>query len=65
MTGTAEPWMRGAVVGERNRTQQEVARACGRLADMVARLATGDLRPTLPHRRNEREEQGGQAPGRV
>jgi len=57
--------MLGAVVSERNQTQQEIARACGQLADMVARMATGDLRPALPHRQNEREEQGGEAPRRA
>ncbi|GAA2488327.1 MASE1 domain-containing protein [Streptomyces longisporus] len=55
----------GAVVSERNQTQQEIARACGQLAEMVARMATGDLRPTLSHRQNEREEQGGEAPRRA
>ncbi|MGW2572192.1 MASE1 domain-containing protein [Streptomyces sp. NPDC001537] len=55
----------GAVVSERNQTQREIARACGQLAEMVARMATGDLRPTLPHRQNEREAQGEEAPGRA
>jgi integral membrane sensor domain MASE1 len=37
-----------AVISERNETQREIARACGQLAGMVARIATGDHRPTLP-----------------
>ncbi|WP_030935561.1 hypothetical protein [Streptomyces sp. NRRL S-646] len=55
----------GAVVSERIQTRQELARACGQFADMVARMATGDLRPALPHRHNKREGQGGQAPRRA
>jgi integral membrane sensor domain MASE1 len=36
------------VISERNETQREVARACGQLAAMVARIAGGDHRPMLP-----------------
>ncbi|QHA08270.1 hypothetical protein GQF42_37870 [Streptomyces broussonetiae] len=34
-----------AVISERNQTQQEIARACGELAGMAARIATGDHHP--------------------
>jgi integral membrane sensor domain MASE1 len=54
-----------AVVSERNQTQWEIAQACGQLADMVARMATGDHRPTLPYREDETEEQSGQPPRRA
>ncbi|MGN5381441.1 MASE1 domain-containing protein [Streptomyces lasalocidi] len=37
-----------AVISERNETQREIARACGQLAAMVARIAGGDHRPMLP-----------------
>ncbi|GHI03240.1 MASE1 domain-containing protein [Streptomyces cellostaticus] len=43
----------GAVVSERNQTQREIARACGQLAGMAARIATGDHRPKLPYREGE------------
>jgi integral membrane sensor domain MASE1 len=36
-----------AVISERNETQREIARACGQLAGMVARIATGDHLPML------------------
>ncbi|MEV6118365.1 MASE1 domain-containing protein [Streptomyces sp. NPDC052109] len=45
------------VVSERNQTQREIARACGQLAAMAARIAAGDHRPTLPEA--EGEEGGG------
>ncbi|MEU2052158.1 MASE1 domain-containing protein [Streptomyces bungoensis] len=37
-----------AVVSERDETQREIANACGQLAGMAARIATGDRRPELP-----------------
>ncbi|MGW2418933.1 MASE1 domain-containing protein [Streptomyces sp. NPDC001709] len=37
-----------AVVSERNQTQREIARACGQLASMAAKIAAGDRRPALP-----------------
>ncbi|MFF7236435.1 MASE1 domain-containing protein [Streptomyces collinus] len=37
-----------AVISERNQTQREIAQACGRLADMVSRIATSDQRTVLP-----------------
>ncbi|MFE9449720.1 MASE1 domain-containing protein [Streptomyces sp. NPDC006739] len=37
----------GAAVSERNSTQREIARACGQLAEMVARIAAGGRQPPL------------------
>ncbi|MEU9478141.1 MASE1 domain-containing protein [Streptomyces sp. NPDC048191] len=37
-----------AVISERDQTQREIARACGQLASMAAKIAAGDLLPTLP-----------------
>ncbi|MFD9094815.1 MASE1 domain-containing protein [Streptomyces collinus] len=37
-----------AVISERNQTQREIAQACGRLADMVARIATSEQLSVLP-----------------
>ncbi|MEU6769957.1 MASE1 domain-containing protein [Streptomyces sp. NPDC046759] len=45
-----------SVVSERNEAQREIARACGQLAAMAARIATGDHRPMLAHA--EREQDG-------
>ncbi|KOV61883.1 MASE1 domain-containing protein [Streptomyces sp. MMG1121] len=36
------------VISERDQTQREIARACGQLAAMVAKIATGDRHPVLP-----------------
>ncbi|WP_433454254.1 hypothetical protein ACQPXS_39320 [Streptomyces sp. CA-142005] len=36
-----------AVVSERNQAQREIARACGQLATMAARIAVGDRLPRL------------------
>lgn len=39
----------GAAVSERNQTQKEIARACGQLAEMAAKIAAGGHHhPTLP-----------------
>jgi integral membrane sensor domain MASE1 len=54
-----------AVVSERNETQREIARACGQLADMVTRMATGDHRPTLVYREDEHEQHGDQTSSRT
>ncbi|GHE08495.1 MASE1 domain-containing protein [Streptomyces alanosinicus] len=53
-----------AVISERNETQREIARACRQLAEMVAKIATGDHRPLLPDGQDgqdeeDEEEQGG------
>lgn len=48
----------GAAVSERNRTQREIARACGQLAEMVTRMATGGRQPALD-RGGGREEHSG------
>ncbi|MER6472582.1 MASE1 domain-containing protein [Streptomyces collinus] len=37
-----------AVISERNQSQREIAQACGRLADMVSRIATGEQTSALP-----------------
>lgn len=37
-----------AVIGERNQTEREIARACREIAGMVTKIATGDRRPMLP-----------------
>ncbi|MFI1363776.1 MASE1 domain-containing protein [Streptomyces griseochromogenes] len=42
-----------AVIGERNQTQREIAQACGELAEMVTRIATGDHHPMLAHEEGE------------
>ncbi|UXY26210.1 MASE1 domain-containing protein [Streptomyces sp. HUAS TT20] len=53
-----------AAVAERNQTQLEIAHACGQLAGMVTRIATGDHRPTRPdgQGRSRNEEHGEQTP---
>ncbi|GAB1338945.1 MASE1 domain-containing protein [Streptomyces sp. E-15] len=51
----------GAVMSERNRTEREIAHACGQLAGMVARITTGDRHPVLPVRVSEPD---GQTPKR-
>ncbi|WP_317446511.1 MASE1 domain-containing protein [Streptomyces collinus] len=38
-----------AVISERNQTQREIAEACGRLGDMVARIATSEQLAVLPY----------------
>ncbi|MGT2531927.1 MASE1 domain-containing protein [Streptomyces nojiriensis] len=48
-----------AAVSQRDQTQQEIARACTLLADMVATATAGDRRPRLPGRAGEPEEDGG------
>ncbi|WP_316743958.1 MASE1 domain-containing protein [Streptomyces sp. MK7] len=63
----------GTVVGERNQAQREIARACGQLAEMAAKIATGDHRPTFPDGEGEdgegakdaKEAHPGRAPGRA
>ncbi|MGW7258969.1 hypothetical protein [Streptomyces sp. NPDC054834] len=37
-----------AAVSERNQSQREIARACGQLAEMVAKVATGGHLAPLP-----------------
>ncbi|MEU8030952.1 MASE1 domain-containing protein [Streptomyces sp. NPDC049099] len=46
-----------AVIGERNETQREIARACRQLAGMAARMATGDYTPMVPEADAEKEDQ--------
>ncbi|MFB6618303.1 MASE1 domain-containing protein [Streptomyces sp. NPDC085524] len=48
-----------AAVSQRNQTQDEIARACGLLADMVAKATAGDRRPRLPGRGGEPEKEAG------
>ncbi|MFE0131145.1 MASE1 domain-containing protein [Streptomyces sp. NPDC059037] len=51
-----------AAVSERNQAQQEIARACGYLAEMVAKVSAGGYQPTLPvsvPETEEQEERGG------
>ncbi|MGW0880331.1 MASE1 domain-containing protein [Streptomyces sp. NPDC002671] len=54
-----------AIISERNQTQREIARACGQLAGMVAKIATGDQRPRLPDgeadKKAGKDEHGGPA----
>ncbi|MEU6086552.1 MASE1 domain-containing protein [Streptomyces sp. NPDC047085] len=49
----------GVVVRERNETQREIARACGQLAEMAARIATGDHRPVLTNGDGEKNSANG------
>ncbi|MFI6358197.1 hypothetical protein ACIBJF_37530 [Streptomyces sp. NPDC050743] len=44
-----------AVVSERNQAQREIARACGQLATMAARIAVGDRLPALSDAERENE----------
>ncbi|WP_405866651.1 MASE1 domain-containing protein [Streptomyces sp. NBC_00005] len=62
----------GAVVCERNQTQREIARACGQLAEMVTKMATGDRSlltfeegGKLTLEESKKEERGGPAPRRA
>ncbi|MEU6551056.1 MASE1 domain-containing protein [Streptomyces sp. NPDC046915] len=51
-----------AAVSERNQSQKEIARACGQLAEMVAKVATGGHLATLPDGvglKDGEEEHGG------
>ncbi|MER6733123.1 MASE1 domain-containing protein [Streptomyces puniciscabiei] len=52
-----------AVVSERNQTQREIARACGQLAGMAARIAAGDHRPVIPIAEKEDEKDAEKAEG--
>ncbi|MFJ5726948.1 hypothetical protein [Streptomyces paradoxus] len=45
----------GVAVGERARTEQEIALECRQPAAMATRIATSDNRPALPARRNDQE----------
>ncbi|MFI6370629.1 MASE1 domain-containing protein [Streptomyces sp. NPDC050546] len=45
----------GAAVNERAQTEQEIALACGQLAEMVTKIAASDRRPALPAGEGERE----------
>ncbi|MFD7782026.1 MASE1 domain-containing protein [Streptomyces nojiriensis] len=47
-----------AAVSQRNQTQQEIVRACGLLAEMVATVTAGGHHPRLPDRGGEGEETG-------
>ncbi|MEU5536086.1 MASE1 domain-containing protein [Streptomyces sp. NPDC020362] len=47
-----------AVVSERNENQREIARACGQLAGMVAKIAAGDHRLLLDCTEDEEEGKG-------
>ncbi|MGW7528201.1 MASE1 domain-containing protein [Streptomyces sp. NPDC054783] len=44
-----------AVISERTQTQREIARACGQLADMAAKIATGNHHPMVPDTEREKE----------
>ncbi|MFF0791510.1 MASE1 domain-containing protein [Streptomyces spiralis] len=63
----------GTVIGERNQAQREIARACGQLAEMAAKIAIGDHRTTCPGGEGEDGEGAkagegaydGPAPGRA
>ncbi|MFD6181897.1 MASE1 domain-containing protein [Streptomyces goshikiensis] len=48
-----------ATVSQRNQTQEEIARACALLAEMVAKATAGGHHPRLPDRGDEREPDGG------
>ncbi|MEV5880453.1 MASE1 domain-containing protein [Streptomyces sp. NPDC052101] len=48
-----------AVISERNETQREIARACGQLAEMVAKIATGDHPPAHPGEQGQKDSNDG------
>ncbi|MBL1085929.1 MASE1 domain-containing protein [Streptomyces actinomycinicus] len=49
------------VISQRNQTEREIARACTQLAQMVARITTGDQRPMFPGRESDHDEPAGQS----
>jgi hypothetical protein len=52
-----------AAVSERNQTQKEIARACGQLAAMAAKIAAGGHHsPTLPDSDSDSDSERAQNP---